>query len=327
MESYELYCLADRRFYDSPTNRGAEASGLRALSRGRCPDGWEHVARRDLDALRAGGSASCRPRAGRSTSRPGSTTPSGRSRPSGTYCVPRGIAFKFLRNEPVLVMVELEVRPARFERQAGHHLPGRRGPAGAGAQGARRPARRCPGPYILSDLRYGDRPALRPVRRLRQPLLPVDERRAGARPRERARPAGPGPSRPDLLDPAVGHAAALPAAASGRPQRGHHQRAGVHDRERHPVLQRRRRLPRPPQRDRRRRSCSRRAGRCAGLDMRRPRRGRPDRLTSATSCSASKDSTSSRRCTTTSSSASTTSWSRSSSTRTRCSASWSAATR
>ena len=55
MESYELYCLADRRFYETPTNRGAEhpdfALCVRPVQAGwdHVPDGtWMHYAPSDL---------------------------------------------------------------------------------------------------------------------------------------------------------------------------------------------------------------------------------------------------------------------------------------
>ena len=42
MEGYELYCLADRRFYETPTNRGAEHPDF-ALCARPVPDGWDHI--------------------------------------------------------------------------------------------------------------------------------------------------------------------------------------------------------------------------------------------------------------------------------------------
>ena len=274
MESYELYCLADRRFYDTPANRGAEHPDF-TLVFATGPGRLESRPRRDVDALRAG--------------RPGAAGPGLEDprlvRPRGRRAhARRGVGL--LRSPRHRVQVppqrtrpgdgQLEVRPARFERQAGDDLPDRRGPAGARAQGARRPP---PGhPRAVHPQRPPVRrgPALRPVRRLRQPVLPERQRRARPGSRGRQGPAGPGPPRADVLHPGVGESAVLPRVTPGSAQLGHHQRPRVHDRRRHPVLQRRRGLPRPPQRDR----CEGRAeGRPPAGRSRheRPRRGRPGR--------------------------------------------------
>src|SRR3954465_12217164 len=108
-ESYEFYCLADRTFYDTPTNRGVEHPDFEPATRA-VPEGWQHVA--------------------------GDTwmhyAPEGLQLPSQgwkihvsarladvtrtleavwAYCVPRGIAFKFLRNEAVLLMANSKAAP------------------------------------------------------------------------------------------------------------------------------------------------------------------------------------------------------------------------
>ena len=41
-ESHEFYCLADRRFYATPANRGAQHPDFVIAGRA-VPDGWRHV--------------------------------------------------------------------------------------------------------------------------------------------------------------------------------------------------------------------------------------------------------------------------------------------
>ena len=329
-ESYELYCLADRRFYDTPANRGARASGLRDHARGRCRAGGSTCRASSGCTTRPTASELPASRAGRSTSRPDSRTPSGRSTAVWEYCVPRGIAFKFLRNEAVLVMVELEVRPPRVERQAGDDLPDRRRAARARPQGARRNSSGASeGPYILSDLRYAEGPLFVRYGAFVSRLLPVTDR--GERVlRARGRP---GPiwsrttaARPSSMPPWVA-AAGLPASRiSTRATRS------------------------PPTTSRTRStasSSSPTAAACTSATTTRPAtsvvlkegrphagsrhgragRGRPDRPRARHPAAAGRPGRRTEGARLLRSLATTTSWCRSSSTRTRCSASWSGATR
>lgn len=156
MESYELYCLADRRFYDSPTNRGAEHPDF-ALCARPVPAGWSHV--------------------------PGETwmhyAPDGLELPaqgwkihvsSGLedaektlavvwdYCVPRGIAFKFLRNEPVMVMVNSKSAPRGSSGKLVTIYPTDEAQLELVLKELDGLLQGVRGPYILSDLRYAEGP-------------------------------------------------------------------------------------------------------------------------------------------------------------------------
>jgi predicted Ser/Thr protein kinase len=156
MEQYELYCLADRQFYDTPTNRGTQYPDF-ALCARLVPDDWEHKAG-DIWMHYA-------PR-GRSVPLQGwkihvSSCLEDAERTLGAvwdYCVPHGLPFKFLRSESVLVMLNSK---AAFRGSSGKLVTIY--PADESQlelvlkeldvilEGVR-------GPYILSDLRYGEGP-------------------------------------------------------------------------------------------------------------------------------------------------------------------------
>ncbi|WP_350276092.1 class III lanthionine synthetase LanKC [Kribbella sp. HUAS MG21] len=155
MEQYELYCLSDRSFYDRPTE-GSEHPDFTIAGRA-VPDGWDHEAGEIWMHYAPRGVAlplqgwkihvsSCLDDAERTLAA------------VWAYCVPRGIPFKFLRSEAVLVMTNSKaafrgssgklvtiypVDSSEFElvlKELDELLSGIRGP------------------YILSDLRYGEGP-------------------------------------------------------------------------------------------------------------------------------------------------------------------------
>ncbi|HEY3558350.1 MAG TPA: class III lanthionine synthetase LanKC [Kribbella sp.] len=155
MEQYELYCLADRYFYERPSE-GAEHPAFAICDR-PVPDGWDHeagelwmhYAPRSLTLPYQGWKihvSACRQDAERTLTA------------VWEYCVQRGIPFKFLRSEAVLVMMNskaafrgssgklLTIYPADISecelilKELDELLVGIRGP------------------YILSDLRYGEGP-------------------------------------------------------------------------------------------------------------------------------------------------------------------------
>jgi serine/threonine protein kinase len=155
-ESYEFYCLADRTFYETPANRGAQHPDF-ALCAREAPDGWQHV--------------------------PGETwmhyaPPDLRLPPQGwkihvsarladvertleavwDYCVPRGIAFKFLRNEPVLVMVNSKAAPRGSSGKLVTIYPADEAQLELVLKELDVVLDGVRGPYILSDLRYGEGP-------------------------------------------------------------------------------------------------------------------------------------------------------------------------
>ncbi|MFK4082735.1 class III lanthionine synthetase LanKC [Kribbella sp. NPDC020789] len=153
-ESYEFYCLADRTFYDTPTNRGEEHPDFEPATRA-VPEGWQHV--------------------------PGDTwmhyAPEGLQLPSQgwkihvsarladvertlaavwEYCVPRGIAFKFLRNEAVLVMANSKAAPRGSSGKLVTIYPADEAQLELILKELDDLLDGIQGPYVLSDLRYGD---------------------------------------------------------------------------------------------------------------------------------------------------------------------------
>jgi class III lanthionine synthetase len=156
MEQYELYCLADRLFYDTPANRGAEDPDFAACAR-PVPDGWEHHAG-DVWMHYAPSGAEIPPQGWKIHVSAGLDDAEHAIATVWDYCVPRGLAFKFLRSKPVAVMLNSKaaargssgklvtiypVDDAQLELVL-KELDGLL----AGIQG----------PYILSDLRYGTGP-------------------------------------------------------------------------------------------------------------------------------------------------------------------------
>ncbi|GAB3944499.1 class III lanthionine synthetase LanKC [Kribbella albertanoniae] len=152
-ESYEFYCLADRTFYDTPTQRGVEHPDFEPATR-PVPEGWQHV--------------------------PGETwmhyAPEGLQLPQQgwkihvsarlddvirtleavwEYCVPRGIAFKFLRNEAVLVMANSKAAPRGSSGKLVTIYPTDEAQLELVLKELDDVLDGVQGPYILSDLRYG----------------------------------------------------------------------------------------------------------------------------------------------------------------------------
>ncbi|HEY0621304.1 MAG TPA: class III lanthionine synthetase LanKC [Kribbella sp.] len=156
MEQYELYCLADRHFYDTPTNRGAEQPDFTLCAR-PVPDDWEHqagdiwmhYAPRGLSLPLQGWKvhvSSCLEDAERALAA------------VWDYCVPRGLPFKFLRSEPVLVMLNSK---AAFRGSSGKLVtiyPADESQLELVLKELDGILDGVRGPYILSDLRYGDGP-------------------------------------------------------------------------------------------------------------------------------------------------------------------------
>jgi hypothetical protein len=156
MESYELYCLADRRFYDTPANRGAEHPDFALCSR-PVPAGWQHVpgelwmhyAPTGLELPAQGWKIHVS--AGLADAERALDT-------VWDYCVPRGIAFKFLRNEPVLVMVNSKSAPRGSSGKLVTIYPTDEAQLELVLKELDDLLHGVQGPYILSDLRYAEGP-------------------------------------------------------------------------------------------------------------------------------------------------------------------------
>jgi serine/threonine protein kinase len=153
---YDAYCAADPLFYDSLATVQHSAGDFPATRRS-LPDGWSIRAHEDW--MIAGPEGATLPRQGWKIHSSG--RPENAQRILDTiwhYCVPRGISFKFLRSPQVLFMRNSKYSPRAssgklaaiypVDDAAAHTILTQLGALLAGE----------PGPYILSDLRWGDGP-------------------------------------------------------------------------------------------------------------------------------------------------------------------------
>jgi predicted Ser/Thr protein kinase len=155
MEQYELYCLVDRHFYDAPTKSAGTpdfAVSARPVPRGwdhQAGDIWMHYAPQGLALPSQGWKihvSSCLEDAAPTLDR------------IWAYCVDRGLAFKFLRSETVLVMMNSK---AAFRGSSGKLVtiyPSDEEQLELILKELDEVLTGVRGPYILSDLRYGDGP-------------------------------------------------------------------------------------------------------------------------------------------------------------------------
>jgi tRNA A-37 threonylcarbamoyl transferase component Bud32 len=155
-KGYEAYCLADRVFYDSPTRAARDLVGFE-FARRPVPEGWQReqlddwLAYRPMDVkLPPQGwkihVSACLDNAEQTLAA------------VWNYCVPRRIAFKFIRGEKLLFLRNLKYAPRGSSGKFvtiypvdDTHLEVVLTELGALLDGQ-------PGPYILSDLRWGAGP-------------------------------------------------------------------------------------------------------------------------------------------------------------------------
>lgn len=156
MESYELYCLADRRFYDTPANRGAEHPDFPLCSR-PVPVGWEHVPG-DMWMHYAPAGLGLPAQGWKIHVSSGLADAERALTAVWDYCVPRGIAFKFLRNEPVLMMVNSKSAPRGSSGKLVTIYPTDEDQLELVLKELDDLLQGIQGPYILSDLRYAEGP-------------------------------------------------------------------------------------------------------------------------------------------------------------------------
>jgi hypothetical protein len=156
IEQYELYALADPLFYDRVDQRRTEYPDFPISSR-PVPEGWEHVATEIwMHYVPAGSSvppqgwkihvSSCLDDAERVLAA------------VWDYCVPRRIAFKFLRSRQVVLMQNSK---AAFRGSSGKLVtiyPLDEGQFEIVLKELNVILAGVKGPYILSDLRYGEGP-------------------------------------------------------------------------------------------------------------------------------------------------------------------------
>ncbi|WP_233358571.1 class III lanthionine synthetase LanKC [Thermomonospora amylolytica] len=153
-QRYELYCLADRFFYDAPkVGRATEF----AIAHRPLPDGWRQIPGDEW--------MNYEPPVSRIPLQGWKVHVSGCAESADTvlertweYCVPRGIAFKHLRGPGTLRMRNAKYAPRGASGKLVTIYPADEAELariiaelGAGLAG-------LPGPYILSDLRIGDGP-------------------------------------------------------------------------------------------------------------------------------------------------------------------------
>jgi Protein kinase domain len=154
-KQYEQYCLADRIFYDSP--RQHDPLTLFSISRRPLPDGWRRVHHGDWII----------------NVPPGSPVPAqGWKIHVSTcldnsdevitkvwdYCVPRGVSFKFLGSRMAVLMRNAKYSSRSASGKAVTIYPMDEADCERILRELDAELAGAPGPYILSDLRYGAGP-------------------------------------------------------------------------------------------------------------------------------------------------------------------------
>jgi hypothetical protein len=156
IEQYELYCLTDRFFYDTPGNRGAGSPDF-PITALPVPQNWEcqatdiwmsyapeeHVLPKQGWKIHVSSSIDDAEHALQAV---------------WDYCVPRGLAFKFLRSQAVMVMFNSK---SAFRGSSGKLMtiyPADVAQLELVLKELDGILSGIEGPYILSDLRYGDGP-------------------------------------------------------------------------------------------------------------------------------------------------------------------------
>jgi tRNA A-37 threonylcarbamoyl transferase component Bud32 len=155
MEQYELYCLADRQFYDTPTNDD-ESPDFAICARPvpqewghEAGEVWTHYAPHGVSLPSQGWKihvSSCLEDAERTLGA------------VWDYCVPGGLAFKFLRSESVLVMLNSKAAFRGSSGKLATIYPVDESQLELVLKELDVILAGTHGPYILSDLRYGEGP-------------------------------------------------------------------------------------------------------------------------------------------------------------------------
>jgi serine/threonine protein kinase len=156
IEQYELYCLADRLFYDTLDQQSPEGTDF-TIAATPVPDGWDHApsdtwmyyAPQDRAVPAQGWKIHISSRVD-DAERVLSAV--------WEYCVPRGLPFKFLRSKPVMVMLNSK---AAFRGSSGKLVtiyPPDVTQLELVLKELDEILSGVEGPYILSDLRYADGP-------------------------------------------------------------------------------------------------------------------------------------------------------------------------
>ncbi|WP_049571671.1 class III lanthionine synthetase LanKC [Nonomuraea sp. SBT364] len=155
MDQYELYCLADPLFYDNLDH--STADGAEFPSR-PVPEGWFHD-KTDTWCYYAPTGEPPLPAQGWKIHVSARADDAERAIAAvWDYCVPRGIAFKFLRGAPVLIMMNSKAASRASSGKLVTIYPRDEGQLELVLKELHELLRGVSGPYILSDLRYGDGP-------------------------------------------------------------------------------------------------------------------------------------------------------------------------
>ncbi|GAA2317006.1 class III lanthionine synthetase LanKC [Nonomuraea roseoviolacea subsp. roseoviolacea] len=157
MDQYELYCLADSHFYDTLGHTAAEESGFSILRR-PLPEGWAHEVTGTWCYYAATGQPPL-PRQGWKIHVSARRDDAERAIAAvWEYCVPRGIAFKFLRGPAVHVMVNSKAASRASSGKLVTIYPRDEAQLELALKELHELLRGVKGPYVLSDLRYGEGP-------------------------------------------------------------------------------------------------------------------------------------------------------------------------
>ncbi|GAA1131907.1 class III lanthionine synthetase LanKC [Kribbella jejuensis] len=155
MEQYELYCLVDRYFYDVPAH-GVEHPDFAVCAR-PVPDGWDHVAG-DLWMHYAPRAMSLPPQGWKIHVSSGLEDADRTLSTVWDYCVRRGLPFKFLRSEAVMVMMNSKAAVRGSSGKLVTVYPSDEAQLELVLKELDEQLVGIRGPYILSDLRYADGP-------------------------------------------------------------------------------------------------------------------------------------------------------------------------
>jgi hypothetical protein len=155
-ERYDTYCAVDPLFYDSLTTTGAEAAGFGVAARG-VPEGWRREPSDDWFVY--GPDGATLPQQGWKVHV--SACLDNAERVLATvwdYCVPRGLSFKFLRGPRMLLLRNAKYAPRGSSGKFVTVYPRDEGELELVCKELAELLDGEPGPYILSDLRYGAGP-------------------------------------------------------------------------------------------------------------------------------------------------------------------------
>ncbi|MEV8632690.1 class III lanthionine synthetase LanKC [Streptosporangium sp. NPDC051023] len=155
-DQYELYCLADRIFYDTLDGRRGEHPDFPQATR-EVPAGWRHQASDTwMHYAPAGGKT---PAQGWKIHVSACAEDAERALDVvWDYCVSRGVAFKFLRSLPVMTMLNSKAAARGSSGKLVTIYPVDEGQLELVLKELDELLRGVKGPYVLSDLRYGEGP-------------------------------------------------------------------------------------------------------------------------------------------------------------------------